>query len=56
MRTIDTVYIDGHFVTPLGAERFDLFNPATEEKIVQVRLTARLGQGRCRGRHGGVRQ
>jgi hypothetical protein len=40
MRTIDTVYIDGHFVTPLGAERFDLFNPATEEKIVQVRLTA----------------
>ena len=27
MRTIDTVYIDGQFVTPHGAERFDLFNP-----------------------------
>jgi hypothetical protein len=40
MRTIDTVYIDGQFVTPHGEELFDLFNPATEEKIVQVRLTA----------------
>ena len=38
MRTIDTVYIDGQFVTPHGEELFDLFNPATEEKIGQVRL------------------
>ena len=38
MRTIDTVYIDGQFVTPHGEEPFDLFNPATEEKIAQVRL------------------
>jgi aldehyde dehydrogenase (NAD+) len=38
MRTIDTVYIDGQFVIPHGQELFDLFNPATEEKIGQVRL------------------
>ena len=38
MRTIDTIYIDGQFVTPHGEELFDLFNPATEEKIGQVRL------------------
>jgi aldehyde dehydrogenase (NAD+) len=38
MRTIDTVYIDGQFVTPHGEELFDLFNPATEEKIGRVRL------------------
>jgi len=38
MRTIDTVYIDGQFVTPHGQELFDLFNPATEERIGQVRL------------------
>jgi aldehyde dehydrogenase (NAD+) len=38
MHTIDTVYIDGQFVTPHGEELFDLFNPATEERIGQVRL------------------
>jgi len=38
MRTIDKIYIDGQFVTPHGEELFDLFNPATEEKIGQVRL------------------
>jgi aldehyde dehydrogenase (NAD+) len=38
MRTIDKVYIDGQFVTPHGQELFDLFNPATELKIGQVRL------------------
>jgi aldehyde dehydrogenase (NAD+) len=38
MRTIDKIYIDGQFVTPHGQELFDLFNPATEEKIGQVRL------------------
>jgi aldehyde dehydrogenase (NAD+) len=38
MRTINTVYIDGQFVTPHGRELFDLFNPATEQRIGQVRL------------------
>jgi aldehyde dehydrogenase (NAD+) len=38
MRTIDKIYIDGQFVTPHGQELFDLFNPATEERIGQVRL------------------
>ncbi|WP_395335812.1 aldehyde dehydrogenase family protein [Novosphingobium sp. BL-8H] len=38
MRTIDQIYIDSAFVTPHGSERFDLFNPATEERIGSVRL------------------
>ncbi|HSZ52349.1 MAG TPA: aldehyde dehydrogenase family protein [Caulobacteraceae bacterium] len=38
MRSIDQIYIDGRFVTPHGGERFDLFNPATEARIGQVRL------------------
>jgi aldehyde dehydrogenase (NAD+) len=38
MHTIDQIYIDGAFVTPHGDERFDLFNPATEEVIGTVRL------------------
>jgi aldehyde dehydrogenase (NAD+) len=38
MRNIDKIYIDGQFVTPHGEELFDLFNPATEENIGQVRL------------------
>ena len=38
MRTIDKVYINGQFVTPHGEELFDLFNPATEQRIGQVRL------------------
>jgi aldehyde dehydrogenase (NAD+) len=38
MRGIDQIYIDGQFVTPHGQELFDLYNPATEEKIGQVRL------------------
>lgn len=38
MRNIDRIYIDGAFVTPHGSERFDLFNPATEERIGSVRL------------------
>jgi aldehyde dehydrogenase (NAD+) len=38
MRIIDKIYIDGQFVTPHGQEMFDLFNPATEEKIGQARL------------------
>lgn len=38
MRNIDRIYLDGAFVTPHGSERFDLFNPATEDKIGSVRL------------------
>jgi len=38
MQIIDTIYIDGAFVTPHGDEMFDLFNPATERVIGRVRL------------------
>jgi aldehyde dehydrogenase (NAD+) len=38
MKMIDQVYIDGEFVTPHGTEIFDLYNPATEQVIGQVRL------------------
>ncbi|WP_426703128.1 aldehyde dehydrogenase family protein [Rhodanobacter sp. Col0626] len=38
MQRIEHIYIDGAFVTPHGSEWFDLFNPATEEVIGQVRL------------------
>ncbi|MDY0746009.1 aldehyde dehydrogenase family protein [Paucibacter sp. R3-3] len=35
---IDTIYIDGQFVTPQGTELFDLHNPATEQVVARVRL------------------
>ncbi len=38
MRIIDQSYIDGRFVVPGGTELHDLFNPATEARIGQVRL------------------
>jgi aldehyde dehydrogenase (NAD+) len=38
MRSIDQIYIDGQFMTAHGQELFDLYNPATEERIGQVRL------------------
>lgn len=38
MRDITQIYVDGAFVAPHGQERFDLFNPATEERIGQVAL------------------
>ena len=38
MQTIDTIYIDGAFVTPHGEALFELFNPATEQVIGRVRL------------------
>jgi aldehyde dehydrogenase (NAD+) len=38
MRLIDTIYIDGTFVTPHGTELFDLHNPATAQLIGRVRL------------------
>ncbi|WP_321866999.1 aldehyde dehydrogenase family protein [Paraburkholderia tropica] len=38
MQVIDTIYIDGAFVTPHGSELFELFNPATGQVIGHVRL------------------
>ncbi|MFM0202661.1 aldehyde dehydrogenase family protein [Paraburkholderia fungorum] len=38
MQQIDTVYIDGAFVTPHGEEWFELFNPARETVIGKVHL------------------
>jgi aldehyde dehydrogenase (NAD+) len=38
MHTIDTIYIEGAFVTPHGTDRAPLFNPATEQQIGEVRL------------------
>src|ERR1700734_863068 len=38
MFRIDQIHIDGAFVTPPGEERFELFNPATEQVIGTVRL------------------
>lgn len=38
MHIIDTLYINGAFVTPHGDELFNLYNPATEEVIGTVRL------------------
>jgi hypothetical protein len=32
-RAIDTIYIDGAFVTPHGDDRAPQFNPATEKQI-----------------------
>jgi aldehyde dehydrogenase (NAD+) len=38
MRTIETIYVDGAFVSPHGDDRAPLFNPATEKQIGEVRL------------------
>lgn len=38
MQHIDSIYINGEFVTPHGEERFELFNPTTEAVIGTVRL------------------
>lgn len=38
MRNIDTIYIDGAFVTPHGREQAELINPATEAVIGHVTL------------------
>jgi aldehyde dehydrogenase (NAD+) len=38
MQYIDRIYIDGTYVLPHGEELFDLFNPATTQRIGQVRL------------------
>ncbi len=41
MQHIDTLYIDGAFVTPHGRERAELINPATEAVIGYVTLVDR---------------
>lgn len=41
MRTVDQIYIEGRFVRASGQETAALFNPATEEKIGEVRLADR---------------
>lgn len=38
MPDIDSIYINGEFVTPHGQERAPLYNPATEQQIGTVRL------------------
>ncbi|HEV7321310.1 MAG TPA: aldehyde dehydrogenase family protein [Ensifer sp.] len=38
MKIIEHMYVDGAFVAPHGNERFELFNPATEVRIGEVRL------------------
>jgi aldehyde dehydrogenase (NAD+) len=38
MKTIDKIYINGRFVQPHGHERFDLFNPSTNQVIGHVIL------------------
>lgn len=38
MRSIEHIYINGEFVVPRGKDRLDLINPATEERIGDVRL------------------
>ena len=38
MKSIDTIYIKGQFVTPHGAERFTLVDPVTGEEAAQVTL------------------
>jgi aldehyde dehydrogenase (NAD+) len=38
MQRINQIYINGAFVTPHGEELFDLFNPATGQRIAQVQL------------------
>jgi len=38
MKTIDTIYINGAFVTPNGTALYDLINPTTNEKLGEVRL------------------
>lgn len=38
MQYINQIYINGDFVTPHGEELFDLFKPATGQRIGQVRL------------------
>jgi len=38
MKSIDTIYIKGQFVTPHGTERFTLVDPVTEQKAAHVIL------------------
>lgn len=38
MKSIDTIYIKGQFVTPHGSDRFTLVDPVTEQEAAQVTL------------------
>lgn len=38
MKTVNTIYINGEFVTPHGTEIFDVINPSTNQKIGEVSL------------------
>lgn len=38
MKTINQIYINGAFVTPHGTEKFDLYNPTTNDKIGEIAL------------------
>lgn len=38
MKTIDTIYINGEFVTPHGTERFDLISPVSNQKTGEAIL------------------
>ncbi|AWL04796.1 aldehyde dehydrogenase family protein [Massilia oculi] len=38
MKSIDSIYIKGQFVTPHGTERFTLIDPVTEQEAAQVTL------------------
>ena len=38
MKSIDTIYIQGQFITPHGAERFTLVDPVTGQEAAQVTL------------------
>ncbi|AZB29847.1 aldehyde dehydrogenase family protein [Chryseobacterium balustinum] len=38
MKTVNKIYINGEFVTPHGAEIFDLINPSNNQKIGEVIL------------------
>lgn len=47
MHTIEQIFINGEFVTPHGAEWFDLYNPATAQVIGQVRLADEVDAARA---------
>lgn len=38
MKTVNTIYVNGEFVSPHGTEIYELINPSTNQKIGQVTL------------------
>jgi len=47
MKTIDTIYIDGQFVTPHGREPLALLDPATEQETTTVILADEIDARRA---------